>query len=249
MSDSDNESTHNYKKDDSDSDSDSSNIKPKIKIHHHNHEKMELKNPELVTTDDYRKHIHVQRVINNMKGNNEIFNMTDAKDDSHKEKLLVKIGKLRTNLKNANVDIDNIPNVDSSSSKEDVKKTFKKLDEMYADERYSTFANEMLVGAAELVETHIFNGKNIYFGKYRPNAEGWHNSVQVKLRGLSYETSSVVSDIMSYINLSEGTKILITLLPSLGLQINENSKNQNTESLYSKEKNVNLVSELRSTIS
>jgi hypothetical protein len=80
--------------------------------------------------------------------------------------------------------------------------------------RYSTIAEEMILGAAEAIAT-VFDGtRTIPVLGWTPDYTGYPTTVNTKLHRMRYETSQVVGGIISKYNFGAPTRILFELLPS-----------------------------------
>ena len=80
--------------------------------------------------------------------------------------------------------------------------------------RYSTIAEEMILGGAEAVAT-VFDGtRTIPILGWTPDYTGYPTTVNTKLHRMRYETSQVVGGIISRHNFGASTRILLELLPS-----------------------------------
>jgi hypothetical protein len=83
--------------------------------------------------------------------------------------------------------------------------------------RCASLAEEVILSGAELME-FLFDGKQeIPVVGWKPDYTGYHNTVNVKLHRMRFETASVVSGIIEQYNLSPLSRVMLELLPSLVL--------------------------------
>ena len=93
-----------------------------------------------------------------------------------------------------------------------------------------SFANDFILSGVYGLET-VFNGKR-QFGPYKPDLTDWHNTVKVKLRGMRFETSTIVSEIMEEYKIGPIWRIALELIPSAILHSRMRSM-QRDDDLYS----------------
>jgi hypothetical protein len=60
----------------------------------------------------------------------------------------------------------------------------------------------------------LFDGKQVWFGRWSPDLTGWHNNLNVKLKRVRYDTGLVVGGIMEDYNIGPGTRIALEILPN-----------------------------------
>ena len=97
--------------------------------------------------------------------------------------------------------------------------------------RYSTLANEVIMGMAEVVEA-VFNGERaIPLTGYRPDYTNYPATVSVKLHRMKYETSQVVSDFINEHKIGIKTRIGLELLPSFLLYPSQQARNKKEKGL------------------
>lgn len=115
--------------------------------------------------------------------------------------------------------------------------------------RYSTLANEVIMGMAEVVET-VFNGeRTIPLTGWRPDYTNYSATVAVKLHRMKYETSQIVSDFINEHKIGIKTRLALELLPSLIMYPSQQARNKkerglNADSLKAKSR-LNAISSIR----
>jgi hypothetical protein len=141
------------------------------------------------------------------------FSLEKEKLEDQKSSMLAEIDSLLQSLAEENVDVSRIPSVSQSSPYEQVESVLRMLRHKNDHIRYSSFFEEaMLFGAYGLEE--LFDGKRMWFGRWRLNAVGWHNNLNVKLRRMRHDTGKLVSGVMQDYNIGEGARIVAELLPN-----------------------------------
>ena len=84
--------------------------------------------------------------------------------------------------------------VDDNDSYNKVRSILERLQYKSQLQTYDTIFTEAIVFGTGMIET-IFDGKKEYFG-YRPNMEGWTDSVKIQLTRMQPEKTKVVSGII-----------------------------------------------------
>ena len=144
--------------------------------------------------------------------NDDIFEQVKQNDE--KQYILNQIDTLRGILEEDDVDISHIPVVDIKSDMKTIKDAHKLLIIKNDTKRCSSMAEEGILMLAYGLED-IFDGKRVFFGKFRPNLTGWHTTAQNKLRRMRYETSNVVSGLMQSYGIGNIGRIVLELGPSM----------------------------------
>lgn len=142
----------------------------------------------------------------------EAFNLDAEKQKDSKDNLLGQIDLLRQSLDDEGRKTDDIPSVNMSNSFDEVESTYKQLRYRNDHVRYCSVANEFAQTFAYGLEW-AFNGEKNYFG-FRPDMTGWDATLNIKMRHLSYETSTMVSETMDGYNLGNFWRLMLELVPS-----------------------------------
>ena len=83
--------------------------------------------------------------------------------------------------------------------------------------RYSSLADEIILGAAEAVEYAFDGTREVPVLGWKPDYTGYHNTVNAKLHRMRFETSQVVGSVIDQYNIGPTARILMELLPSFFL--------------------------------
>jgi len=100
-----------------------------------------------------------------------------------------------------------------------------------------------MFGAHALEE--IFDGKRVWFNRYSPDLTGWHNTVNVKLRRMRYDTSNLVSGVMQDYNIGSTTRIALELVPSMFLHSKMRRQQFGSQTLYSDDQMSSAMNNIR----
>ncbi|AIY22434.1 pB407L [African swine fever virus] len=158
----------------------------------------------------------VDRLINHLRSNGDPNSFYKKDHDYERKTKLVKLEKINmllTYLGNEQISTDDIkiPTIDSSM--QEIDDVIEMLTLRNVGIRYSSIAEEILIGLARGLEI-VFDGtREIPFLNYRPDYTGLHNTFMIKLFKMRYETSQVVGNLVQ--NMSPLSKICLELGPSL----------------------------------
>lgn len=158
----------------------------------------------------------VDHLINHLRSNGDPNSFYKKDHDYERKTKLVKLEKINmllTYLGNEQISTDDIkiPTIDSSM--QEIDDVIEMLTLRNVGIRYSSIAEEILIGLARGLEI-VFDGtREIPFLNYRPDYTGLHNTFMIKLFKMRYETSQVVGNLVQ--NMSPLSKICLELGPSL----------------------------------
>lgn len=199
---------------DANADSPSENKDP-FKNFNYNSVSLKERSSELSNkTDEERRHHQVRSVMKDMGAvDSNLINLENARKEDEKAIMLEEIDFLWSTLEEEDAPgLDKIERPDENDSYEKIEGVLRRLRLKNDRQRYTTFADEfLLLGAASLED--IFDGKKTYLGK-RPDLTGWKKEVQVKLRRMKHDTSTLVSYVMNEYNVGPGMRILLELIPN-----------------------------------
>ena len=99
--------------------------------------------------------------------------------------------------------------------------------------RYSSIAEEVILGLAEGIETVFDGSRRVPVVGWRPDYTGYHNTVNVKLHRMRFETSQVVGNIIEKHKIGASARIVMELLPSFFLYPRQQKKQKSTPGLSS----------------
>ena len=135
-----------------------------------------------------------------------------AKREEQKITMLAGISSLLNTLEEDGEDVSKIPRVDRNSSFEEIETVYKILQHKNDRNRCCNMAEECILFGVYALE-ELFDGKRTWFGR-QPDLTGWHNTVQVKLRRMRYDTAQIVNDIIREYGISPTVRLLLELIPS-----------------------------------
>lgn len=182
-------------------------------------------------TIEQERRSHINMVNQEMGVQSIGFSFEKEKREDIKLQMLDEISSLMTTLQEEDVDLSRIPQVDARSSYEDVESVLKILRHKNDRSRYCSLAEEFAIFGAYLLED-LFDGKKMWFGRYRPDLVGWHNQVNCKLRRMRHETSQLMGSIMQDNNIGDWTRILLELVPNAILYSRMRKQQYGQETIY-----------------
>lgn len=178
-------------------------------------------------TMEQQRRTHIDSVVGS---NRATFSIENEKREDAKCAMLAEIDSLINSLTMEEVKLDRIQTVDTKSSYEEVESTLKVLRHKNDQARCCTFAEEIMMFAAYAVE-ELFDGKQVWFGRWSPDLTGWHNNLQVKVKRIRYDTGLVVGGFMDAYNIGPGTRMALEILPNMFLYSKMKKQQQSQPSL------------------
>lgn len=158
------------------------------------------------------------------------FSLETEKQEDLKSEMLADIDSLLTVLKECDVDVSRIPEVDRNSSFEEISSVMKILRLKNDKTRYCTLAEECILFGAHAIE-ELFDGKRSWLGM-KIDAVGWHNHVIVRLRRMRHDTGQLVSSVMQGYGMSYGWRIFLELFPNFILYTKSRQNQHHQPSLF-----------------
>jgi hypothetical protein len=199
------------------------------------HDKMRIDKPrrhELHTLPEGRRHRHADEALDRLNQDQPSasgFNRERIMDE--KMRKIEKIQQLYGALEEDGIDCSKITIPSTDNSIQEVDAVLSTLQLKNDRNRYSTLANEVIMGMAEVVEA-VFNGERaIPLTGYRPDYTNYPATVSVKLHRMKYETSQVVSDFINEHKIGIKTRIGLELLPSFLLYPSQQARNKKERGL------------------
>jgi hypothetical protein len=168
----------------------------------------------LSRTLEQERRSHIDTVVGH--AGNIDFSLEKEKREDLKCSMLAEIDSLLTSLSMEEINLERIPTVTMKSTYEEVETTLKILRHKNDQTRCCTFAEEGLMFAAYALED-LFDGKNVWFGRWSPDLTGYHNQMNVKLRRVRYDTGQIVGAIMEDYNIGPGLRIGLEIVPNMFL--------------------------------
>lgn len=188
-------------------------------------------------TREEQRRTHINNVLHNDEPSVQDFSFEKEREEDNKCMMLAEIDYLIISLKDMGVDVSRIPTVDESSDIINVEKVLKILRHKEDYSRYCTFAEEFILSAAHGLE-YLFDGKNMWFGRWNPDLTGWNVHVNRKLKRMRTDTGKIVSHIMSDYDIGPFMRVCLELVPSM-LLFSKKRSEQNSLN------NLNLGDEIR----
>jgi hypothetical protein len=93
-------------------------------------------------------------------------------------------------------------------------------------------AEEVILGLAEGVETVFDGSRRIPVFGWKPDYTGYHNTVNVKLHRMRFETSQIVGNTIEKYSIGPLTRIVLELLPSFFLYPQQQRKQRGSPGLH-----------------
>lgn len=184
-------------------------------------------------TDEEYRHDQIKSVMNSMGGGDSKFiSLDEANKEDEKTIMLEEIDSLRATLEEEEAKgIDKIPSVSQDDDYAVVENVLRRLRLKNDRARYTGLADEFLLWGAQCVE-QLFDGKRAWFGK-NPDLTGWSKEVQVKLRRMHHDTSTLVSGVMHDYNIGPGMRIMLELVPNFFMYARRRKQNYGKANIYS----------------
>lgn len=159
---------------------------------------------------------HIESVLGGLRQETRTtFSMQHDREQDLKASKLEQIEQLKETLREDGFSAETIATPNIQSSMEEIDVVLRTLRHKNDRHRCSSLAEEVVLGAAEMVE-YAFDGTTVVpFTNYKPNYSGYHNTVLVKLHRMRHETATVVSNIVQHYDIGPMARILIELIPSL----------------------------------
>lgn len=193
-------------------------------------------------TREQQRREHINTVMRSVDNNAPRISFEEEKKEDIKCEMLAEIDALMDDLEVEGVDLSRVPKVDKNSNYTDVENALKVLRHKNDHSQYCNFANELLLLLAHALGT-LFDGKTIWFGKYRPDLTGWHNIVLQKTRRMRYNTGQIVHKFMQDYNISPFFRIIFELVPNMLIYSNTKAKGYGRD-LYNDELMSNITKQL-----
>lgn len=195
-------------------------------------------------TQEERIHNQVREVINDMGGDNGIISLENARKEDEKICMLEEIDSLKQGLEEEGAQgLDKIPRVSEDSSYEMVENVLKRLRLKNDRSRYTSLADEFILWGASALED-LFDGKRSWFGK-KPDLTGWSKEVQVKLRRMHHDTSTLISGIMHDFNIGPATRVVLELVPNCVMYARRKKINHGKPDIFESEDISNSINNIR----
>jgi len=186
-------------------------------------------NPDNMRTEEQRRKEITNGVVDEIDENS--FSLEKEKEEDLKSTMLEEIDELREILTDEGVDISRIEVVTRDDSFSKVNDVMKSLRYKNDSCRYRTMAEEFILFGANGLE-EIFDGKRVWFNRYKPDLSGWSTQLNSKLRRMRTDTSRVVGGVMRDYDLGPGLRILLELVPNAFMYSRSKKRQSETPSIY-----------------
>ena len=188
---------------------------------------------ERVTNEQERRR-HINSVVSDIRGETRTtFGVERERVQDIKASKLEQIGQLRMTLEEEGIDCGGVNNPQPESPMEEIDSVLNILRLKNDRNRYSSLAEEVILGFAEGVETVFDGSRTVPLIGWRPDYTGYHNTVNIKLHRMRFETSQVVGNIIQKYNVGPTARIAMELLPSFFLYPRQQTKQRGTPGLSS----------------
>jgi len=185
-------------------------------------------------TEEQERRRHINSVVSDIRGETRTtFGVERERMQDLKASKLEQIGQLRMTLEEEGIDCDGVTTPTSESAIEEIDSVLNILRLKNDRNRYSSLAEEVILGVAEGVETVFDGSRPIPLVGWRPDYTGYHNTVNVKLHRMRFETSQIVGNIIQKHNVGPTARIVMELLPSFFLYPRQQKKQRGTPGLSS----------------
>ena len=185
-------------------------------------------------TEEQRRRRHINSVVADIRGETRTsFGVEAEREQDMKASKLEQIGQLRMTLEEEGIDCDSVSNPSSASPMAEIDSVLNILRLKNDRNRYSTLAEEVILGAAEGIET-VFDGtREVPFFGWKPDYTGYHSTVNIKLHRMRFETSQLVGNVIQKFNIGSTSRIIMELLPSFFLYPRQQKKQRGAPGLSS----------------
>lgn len=176
-------------------------------------------------TNEQESRRHINSIMSDIRGETKTsFGVERERVQDIKASKLEQIAQLKTTLEDEGVDCSSVSNPTNNSEMSEIDSVLGILRLKNDRNRYSSLAEEVILGLAEGIET-VFDGSRAFPGtNWRPDYTGYHNTVNAKLHRMRFETSQVVGEIVQKYNIGPTSRIIMELLPSFVLYPRQQKK-------------------------
>lgn len=184
-------------------------------------------------TEEQERRGHINAVMGDMRHETRTsFGVEYERIQDVKATKLEQIDQLRMTLVEEGIDCKSVGTPTKDSPVEEIDSVLAILKLKNDRNRYSTLAEEVILGVAEGIET-VFDGtREVPIVGWKPDYTGYHNTVNVKLHRMRFETSQVVGEIIEKYNIGPKSRIAMELLPSFFLYPRQQKKQRGAPGLH-----------------
>ena len=184
-------------------------------------------------TDEQVRRRHIDEVINGIRDETRTtFGVENERARDVLAAKLEQIGQLRLTLEEEGIDCSKITEPSMESPMDEVDSVLNVLKLKNDRNRYSTLAEEVILGGAEGIETVLDGSRKIPVINWAPDYRGYASTVNTKLHRMRFETSQLVGNIIQRYNIGSTARILLELAPSLILYPRQQKKQRGAPGLH-----------------
>nr|BBO54025.1 PACV238 homolog protein [Abalone asfa-like virus]BCY04572.1 hypothetical protein [Abalone asfa-like virus] len=170
-------------------------------------------------TDEQKKQARITDVVSQLQNslgsvryNHKLMSETRTLDT--KKNKLEQISQLKRAIIDEGISCEGVEWPTLNSSLEEIESTLQVLRIKNDRNRYSTLAEELIIGGAQILGT-VFDGtREIPILGCSPDYTGYSDTVEVKLNRMRLETSEIVGDMVEKFNINPLMRVGMSLLPS-----------------------------------
>ncbi len=183
-------------------------------------------------TDEQERRRHINSVVDDIRGETRTtFGVERERIQDIKASKLEQIGQLRVGLEEEDIDCSSVSKPTADSPLEEIDSVLNILRLKNDRNRYSTMAEEVILGGAEFVETVFDGSRAIPFLGWRPDYTNYSATVNSKLHRMRFETAQLVGSIIEKYNIGSSWRIAMELLPSFFLYPRQQRKQRGSPGL------------------
>lgn len=184
-------------------------------------------------TEEQERRQHINAVMGDLRHETRTsFGIERERVQDVKASKLEQIGQLRLALEEDGIDCTAVGNPTMESTMTEIDSVLNILRLKNDRNRYSSLAEEVLLGGAEAIETVLDGTRAIPLIGWKPDYRGYHNTLNVKLHRMRYETSSLVGSIIQKHNIGSTARILMEILPSFFLYPRQQRRQRGSPGLH-----------------
>jgi hypothetical protein len=187
--------------------------------------------PEM--TEEQQRRAHINSVVADMrKETRTTFGVEKERIQDEKATKLEQIAQLKLVLEEEGYKCDKVGSPTLESSMEEIDGVLAVLRLRNDRNRYSSLAEEIFVGGAEMLETVCDGTRAMPIIGWKPDYTGYSQTVAVKLHRMRFETAQVVGTIIEKFRIGSAARIVLELLPSIFLYPRQQKRQRGTPGLY-----------------
>jgi len=183
-------------------------------------------------TEEQERRRHINSVMGDMRQETRTsFGVEYERVQDVKASKLEQVGQLRMTLVDEGIDCSGVGEPTMASPIDEIESVLSILKLKNDRNRYSSLAEEVILGFAEGIET-VFDGtREVPIVGWTPDYTNYHNTINVKLHRMRFETSQVVGNVIEKYNIGPTTRIIMELLPSFFLYPRQQKKQKGSPGL------------------